>query len=125
MISSRSPYRRLLILLLGVIFAGLTPAHASQAGKEANEADAALNVAYKALLAGVHDPAERTALVAAQKAWIALRDNDVALFAARYPASKGGLFYNIHLMRERTAFLKALLASPASTNDQGPDAYVE
>jgi len=116
-------------ILLAVLALAASPliqlASASEAGKEFNQSDAALNVAYKAVLATIKNPQERASFVEAQRAWITFRDRNVALFAARYPASKGGLFYNTHLTKERTAFLNALLATPAEVDDQGPGAFLE
>ncbi|MEZ5383898.1 MAG: lysozyme inhibitor LprI family protein [Prosthecobacter sp.] len=87
-------------------------ASASQAGREFNEADAELNVTYKAVLASISNSQQRLKFIAAQKAWIKYRDENVAFYAEHYPDSKGGLFYNTDLTKERTAFLKQLLANP-------------
>jgi uncharacterized protein YecT (DUF1311 family) len=101
------------------------PSAASQAGKEFSDADAELNDVYHKLVATIDDAAEKSSLVKAQAAWIKFRDENVALFAQRYPESKGGLFYNIHLTQERTAYLKSLLATPPSKDPQGetPSGY--
>jgi len=124
----RSPWP-IAAVMLAVFALNASPliqfASASEVGKEFNQADAALNVAYKAVLATIRNPQERASFIEAQKAWITFRDKNVALFAARYPASKGGLFYNTHLTKERTAFLNALLATPAEVDDQGPGAFLE
>jgi uncharacterized protein YecT (DUF1311 family) len=100
---------------------------ASAAGREFNEADAALNAAYQSVLVTIIDSQQHSLFVAAQKAWIKYRDDSVAFFAAQYPYSKGGLFYNIHLIRERTSFLKSLLSTPPTQDPEGikPSGYLQ
>lgn len=85
---------------------------ASQAGREFNEADKELNVAYQAVLASISNPQHQLKFIASQKAWIKYRDEDVAFYAEHYPDSKGGLFHKLDLTKERTAFLKQLLSNP-------------
>ena len=85
---------------------------ASQAGKEFNDADAALNTVYQTLLASIDNPQQRTGLIQSQRAWIKYRDDNVAFFATHYPNSKGGLFLNIRLTQDRTAFLQSMLDAP-------------
>lgn len=102
---------------------GLAPlASASQAGKELNDADAEMNKAYQAALAKIKDPEQKTQFVAAQRSWLKYRDDSVAFFTAHYPSSKGGLFYNVHLIRERTTFLKALISAPPEDDETGEKA---
>jgi uncharacterized protein YecT (DUF1311 family) len=96
---------------------------ASQAGKEFNDADAALNNAYKAALSTITEADQRALFVQAQRAWIKFRDDNVAFFEAHYPESKGGLFYKIRLTRDRTAFLKALRETPPDKDGEGPSGY--
>jgi len=100
---------------------------ASQAGKELNEADDALNATYQAVLSSIRDAKQKSLLIAAQKAWIKYRDDNVAFFAARYPNSKGGLFFDTHLIRERTAFLKSLQSTPPGEDPEGmkPSGYFD
>ena len=117
-------------IVLVVLFLGspLAPSClASAAGKEFNEADAELNTVYQSVLSTLADPQQRTQFIAAQRAWIKFRDDSVAFFAAHYPYSKGGLFYNTHLVRERTAFLKLLLATPPGKDPEGlnPSGYLQ
>jgi len=97
--------------------------HASAAGAEMNEADAKLNKIYQKLLASIDDDHQKALLVAAQKAWIKERDADVALFAARYEFSKGGLFYNLYLTQQRTKFLQALIDNEGGESE-GPTDYM-
>lgn len=110
-----------LLLLLTAISAGTL--HASAAGAEMNAADARLNQVYKKLAASIGDDAQKALLVAAQKAWIKARDTDVALFAARYEYSKGGLFYNLYLTQQRTKFLQALIDNEGGETE-GPGEYM-
>ena len=91
---------------------------ASEAGKEFNEADAQLNKVYQRLLQTIDDSDQKDLFVSSQRAWLKFRDQSVAFFAQRYPESKGGLFYNTHLVQERTAFLQSLLST---TPDQDPE----
>jgi uncharacterized protein YecT (DUF1311 family) len=63
-------------------------------------------------LASITSPQQRLQFISAQKAWIKYRDETVAFYAEHAPDSKGGLFYNTDLTKERTAFLKQLLANP-------------
>jgi len=116
--------RSLKILKIVVLFASLTSAStlsgiASGAGQEYNDADAALNQVYKEVLSAIRDPKERLLYVAAQQTWIKNRDANVAFFSEHYPYSKGGLFYNIHLINERIAFLKSILATSPSVDPTG------
>ena len=110
-------------LLLLVAATSLGSLHASAAGAEFNAADARLNQVYKKLLGSIADPEQKALLVTAQKAWLKDRDANVALFAARYASSKGGLFYNLYLVQERTKFLEALLAN-ADGEGEGPTEYM-
>src|SRR4051812_1848136 len=82
------------ILLLNVFLFG------SQAGKEYNEADAALNATYQKVLAKMKDPQSRALLIASERAWVQYRDACVQFDARYYPESKGGLFLNTDLTRE-------------------------
>ena len=83
-----------------------------------------LVIALLALVLGsIADPEQKALLVTAQKAWLKDRDANVALFAARYASSKGGLFYNLYLVQERTKFLEALLAN-ADGEGEGPTEYM-
>ena len=88
------------------------PASASQAGRAFNEADAELNATYQAVLSSLSDAQQRSKLTTAQQAWIKYRDENVAFYSEHYPESKGGLFYKTDLTKERTDFLKQLLANP-------------
>lgn len=121
--------RQLLQVILLILWA-MNPfapnCHASAAGKEFNEADAALNSTYNEVLSTINEPKQRSLFVAAQKAWTKDRDANVAFFFQRYPESKGGLFYNVHLIRERTVFLKSLFATPPSADPEGvqPSGYL-
>ncbi len=123
----RAPNVLQVILLIVCAMSASTPnGKASAAGKELKEADAALNSVYQEVLSTITEPKERSLFVAAQMAWIKDRDANVAFSFQRYPYSKGGLFYNIHLIRERTAFLKALLATSPSGDPEGvkPSGYL-
>ena len=66
---------------------------------------------YQAVLASISNPLQRVKFIAAQKAWIKYRDENVAFYAEHYPDSKGGLFYNTDLTKQRTSFLRELLAN--------------
>jgi uncharacterized protein YecT (DUF1311 family) len=117
--------RSLLPVLLFILYAAGPFDHvclASQAGRELNEADAKLNAAYRSVLSTIADKHQRALLVVAQKAWIKYRDQSVAFFAEHYPYSKGGLFHNIYLIRERTRFLESLLATPPDKDPEGAKA---
>ena len=74
---------------------------------------------YQAVLKRIKSPDERNAFIHAQAAWIKSKDADVAFFSARYPESKGGLFLRIRLTRQRTEYLKALLANPPTEDPTG------
>lgn len=115
------PLLATLLLLLAATSIGSL--HASAAGAEFNAADAKLNQVYKKLLGSIDDPAQKALLVSAQKAWLKDRDANVALFAARYEYSKGGLFYNLYMVQERTKFLQALLDN-AGGEAEGPTEYM-
>jgi uncharacterized protein YecT (DUF1311 family) len=104
-------WRLLLCLLCTTQFLESTST-ASQAGKQFNEADAELNKTYQAVLSTLTNPLGRSKFVAAQKAWIQYRDDNVAFYAEHYRQSKGGLFFKTDLTQERTKFLKDLLADP-------------
>jgi uncharacterized protein YecT (DUF1311 family) len=117
--------RTLLPVLLFILYAAVPVDHAclaSQAGRELNEADAELNAAYRSVLSTITDTHQRALFVSAQKAWIKYRDRSVAFFAEHYPYSKGGLFHNIYLIRERTRFLESLLATPPNKDFEGDKA---
>jgi hypothetical protein len=114
-LNQRSPLTRLgaIACICTAALFGVT--HASEIGREFADADAALNTAYKDALASLTDPAQKAFLVRAQSAWLKFRDENIALFAARYPQSKGGLFLNIQMTVERTKYLAAFAtASPTS-----------
>jgi hypothetical protein len=113
------------ILILFVFAAIYIPVSASQAGKEYNDADAELNSSYQRLISHLSDSKEKTLALQAQRSWIKYRDDNVAFFASHYPESKGGLFYSIHLTRERTAYLDSVLKAAPETNPEGsgPDGY--
>jgi uncharacterized protein YecT (DUF1311 family) len=113
------------VLILFQFAAIYIPASASQAGKEYNDADAQLNSSYQRFISRLSDLKEKTLALQAQRSWIKYRDDNVAFFATHYPESKGGLFYGIHLTRERTAYLDSLLKAPPETNPEGsgPDGY--
>jgi uncharacterized protein YecT (DUF1311 family) len=109
--------------LLLLLSTSLGTLHASAVGAEMNAADAQLNQVYKKLAASIDDDAQKALLVAAQKAWIKARDTDIALFAARYEYSKGGLFYNLYLTQQRTKFLQALIDNEGGETE-GPSDYM-
>ncbi len=110
-------------ILLVAAFAGSL--QASEAGKEFNDADARLNKVYQKLLQTIDDSDQKDLFVSSQRAWLKFRDQSVAFFAQRYPESKGGLFYNIHLVQERTAFLQSLLSTSPDEDAEGlkPSGY--
>ena len=115
-------------VILAIIIATFSfqgPCFASQAGKDFNEADAALNTAYKQLLNHISSPEEKALLVESQRAWIKYRDASVAHFAMRYPESKGGLFFNTYLVKKRTAYLKSVLTNHPDSDAGGPMEYQE
>jgi uncharacterized protein YecT (DUF1311 family) len=100
---------------------------ASQAGEEYNGADAKLNRVYQVLISKIKNPVQKRQLVNAQKAWIALRDNDGKFFGDYYVNSKGGLFYKTKLTKDRAEYLQAIIDRPP-TDDQdstGPEKYTE
>jgi uncharacterized protein YecT (DUF1311 family) len=105
--------------LLALLITSACVLFASAAGKEFNDADAELNSTYQAVLTSLAGTRERAAFIQAQSAWIKSKDADVTFFSARYPESKGGLFFLIHLTRERTEYLKSLLATPPSNDPSG------
>ena len=82
-------------------------------GREYKKADAALNAVYKQLMAKIEDEGERTALKAAQQAWIKFRDADCEFESYQ---NKGGTIYplvysgclTVHT-QERTKQLRELL----------------
>ncbi|MGH8045822.1 MAG: lysozyme inhibitor LprI family protein [Chthoniobacterales bacterium] len=115
--------RFLLAIILLFIAASPGLVQASAAGAEANDADAALNKVYGKLQASITDATQKKLLVAAEAAWIKDRDANVALFAGRYPFSKGGLFYKTYLTVERTKFLQALLDNAGGDEAEGPTEY--
>jgi uncharacterized protein YecT (DUF1311 family) len=100
--------------------------HASQAGKELNDADSQLNKVYKQLLISIDDSSQKALLVTSQREWLQYRDETIAFFTARYPYSKGGLFLNIHLIKDRTTFLQSLLETSPQSDPEGikPSGYV-
>jgi uncharacterized protein YecT (DUF1311 family) len=113
---------KFLLAALLLFSSPLASLHASAAGADLNAADAELNKTYQKLLSSISDPAEKALLVTAQKAWLKDRDTNVALYATRYQFSKGGLFFNIYLIKERTKFLAALLGQPGG-EAEGVSAY--
>jgi uncharacterized protein YecT (DUF1311 family) len=113
--------RSLLVILFMAASPGLVQAGA--AGAEANDTDAALNKVYGKLQASLGDEKQKKLLLAAETAWIKDRDANVALFAERYPFSKGGLFYKTYLTVERTKFLQALLDNAGGDEAEGPIEY--
>lgn len=106
-------------IIATIIFSTCGILDASEAGKEFQTADIALNAAYNQLLETMSDPQQKQSFVQGQVAWIKYRDANVASFSARYPDSKGGLFLNIHLTEDRTAFLNALRATSPTDDPTG------
>jgi len=117
--SSRRHLAAILAILLVTLGMNCT-CRASQAGKMFNEADKELNVAYQQALSGITDSKQKELFVESQRAWVKYRDANVAFFAARYPSSKGGLFFNLDLTRKRTAYLKSVFATPPAKTPEGP-----
>ena len=116
--------RPLVAFGLMALFAAIPLANrcsASEAGKENVAVDAELNKVYKAVLDSIKDPETKKLFVQGQRAWLKYREDDVAFFAARYPGSKSGLFYDTDMMKARIAYFKLLLATPPSVDDAGPD----
>lgn len=116
------PTRRFLQIIILAFCTMNMPApngYASAAGKELYEAGAALSSTYEKVFATITEPKERSLFVASQEAWIKDRDASVAFFSQRYPYSKDGLFYNVHLIKERTKFFKALLATSPKVDPEG------
>jgi uncharacterized protein YecT (DUF1311 family) len=81
--------------------------------REYKRADAALNTAYKQLMAKVEDAGERNALKASQLAWIKYRDANCEFESY---LNKGGTMYSMvydgcltALTEERTRHLRDLL----------------
>lgn len=81
--------------------------------REYKKADAALNTVYKQLMAKVDDEGERSALKAAQLAWIKYRDANCEFESY---LNKGGTMYSMvydgcltALTQERTRHLRDLL----------------
>jgi uncharacterized protein YecT (DUF1311 family) len=82
-------------------------------GREYKKADAALNAAYKQLVAKIEDEGERASLKAAQLAWIKYRDANCEFESY---LNKGGTMYSLvydgcltALTQERTRHLRDLL----------------
>jgi uncharacterized protein YecT (DUF1311 family) len=121
------PRRRIVAAVMLVCTVMVCNSIGSQAGKEFNDADDALNVAYRSALSSISGSQERALFIQSQRDWIKYRDDSVTFFAAHYPASKGGLFFKIHLTEERTTFLKSLAATPTSKDPEGmePSGYTE
>jgi uncharacterized protein YecT (DUF1311 family) len=124
-------YRALtLVSIAATLTAGICFTHqsfASQAGEEYNKADAKLNRVYQVLISKIKNPVQKKQLVAAQKAWITLRDADGKFFGDYYVNSKGGLFYKTKLTKDRAEYLQAIIDRPP-TEDQdntGPEKYTE
>jgi len=114
---------RHLAAILAIILATLAmncTCLASQAGRMFNEADKELNVAYQQALSGITDAKQKELFVESQRAWVKYRDANVAFFAARYPYSKGGLFFNLDLTRKRTDYLKSVHATSPAKTPEGP-----
>jgi len=82
--------------------------HASQLGKEMNDADDELNVVYANVLSGLPSPELKEQLRVSQRAWVAFKDAEVALHANLYPESKGGLFTRLELTEQRIKQLKSI-----------------
>ena len=83
--------------------------------REYKRADAALNAAYKQLMAKVEDAGERNALKASQLAWIKYRDANCEFESY---LNKGGTMYSMvydgcltALTEERTRHLRDLLSN--------------
>lgn len=78
--------------------------------------DARLNAAYRAVLARIDVAEERTALIAAEKAWIAYRDTQCEYQGARF---EGGTLQPVEIARcqvdltvERVRFFQGVLNNP-------------
>ena len=91
---------------------------ASQAGKAMNEADTALNAAYKRALDGLPSAALKEQLKTSQRAWVAFAEAETALHAQLYDGSKGGLFIRLELTETRA---KQLASIAARTSENGYD----
>ena len=85
-----------------------------------DQADKELNAAYQQALSGITDSKQKESFVESQKAWVKYRDANVTFFAARYPYSKGGLFFNLDLTKKRTAYLKSVHATSPAKTPEGP-----
>ena len=94
---TRTATRAALIALIAACFhATLAPVHAQtqaemnqEALRDADKADAAMNAAYKKLMA-LMDAPEKRQLVKAQRAWLVYRDADAASLAS---LETGGTMY--------------------------------
>lgn len=89
---------------------------ASQAGQAMNEADAALNTAYKRTLDGLPSAALKEQLKTSQRAWVAFAAAETTLHAQLYEGSKGGLFIRLELTETRA---KQLASIAARTSENG------
>ena len=91
-----TPIILVFLACIGLLFAALSPVQAQTQGqmnqtaeRNADKADAAMNVAYKKLMA-VLDPAQKKQLVKAQRAWLAFRDAEATLLSSKV---EGGSIY--------------------------------
>lgn len=109
-----------LLTVAGVAIVMGSFAFASQAGKEFNDSEKALNEAYQKVLAIVTDPEEKRLLAEAQKSWIKFRDAHRAFHGRYFPSSKGGLFEATDMTQERTKYLEMLLTDEAKAEHRAP-----
>ena len=114
----------ILLVSLILILAYQKTCFASGAYQEYLDDTAQLTSVYKKLLSKITDSHQRQLLITAQNSWETYRSNNVAFFDKYYPCSKGGLFFNIHLIKERTAFLQSIInfspgKDPTGTESSG------
>ena len=100
--------RRRLLTLIAALFLASLPARSSELGKEINETDAKLNATYQKVLKGMPNDAAREKLKAAQRAWVAWRDAEIATSQATYEDGKTGAFMTLSLTQLRIKQLEAI-----------------
>jgi uncharacterized protein YecT (DUF1311 family) len=100
--------RHALFVLVALLAAIACPIRASEFGKELDEADARLNATYQRVLKGLPNDAARERLKAAQRAWVAWRDTEMAVSKSLYEDGKTDLFMQLTLTQKRIAQLEAI-----------------
>ena len=94
-----------LALLLTVLAPSL---HASAEGDDLRAADAELNAVYQKALKTMSDDDAKDKLREAQRAWIAYRDAEIALYAAMGTGGGGLKITQTELTEERTKRLRGI-----------------